>query len=130
MVEAVQHRATKIITQLKNKPYVERLKTLKLPSLVYQRRRGDMINMYKIKNGLVRLDSTKLFSPLKTYITRGHNQRIFKNCVTKTARKKSFSQRVVNNWNSLSSHVISSPTLNTFKERLDIFWKNHHYDVE
>ena len=36
-LEAVQHRATRIIPALKELPYQERLKTLKLPSLRYRR---------------------------------------------------------------------------------------------
>jgi len=27
-------------------------------------------------------------------------------------------------WNSLPDYVVSSPTLNTFKARLDRFWEN------
>ena len=40
-VEAVQHRVTKLIPTLRIE---DRLKSLKLPSLVYRRRRGDMSN--------------------------------------------------------------------------------------
>ena len=47
-VEAVKYRATKLIPELKDKPYDDRLKTLQLPSLTYRRKRGDMIQMYKI----------------------------------------------------------------------------------
>ena len=45
-VESVQRRATKMIYGLTNLPYQERLKTLKLPSLVYRRRRGNMIQIF------------------------------------------------------------------------------------
>ena len=130
MVEAVQHRATKLIPHLRDKPYEERLKALQLQSLVYRRKRGDMITMYKIINDQVRLDSYKLFTPLPTSASRGHDQRIFKCHATKRARTNSFSQRIVNDWNGLPNHVITAPTMNTFKERLDKHWKNHHYDVE
>ena len=130
MVEAVQHRATKLIPHLRDKPYEERLKALQLQSLVYRRKRGDMITMYKIINDQVRLNTHKLFTSLPTSSTRGHDQRIFKCHATKSARTNSFSQRIVNDWNGLPNHVITAPTLNTFKERLDKHWRNHHYDVE
>lgn len=42
-LESVQRRATKIIPALTNLSYGERLKKLRLPSLEYRRRRGDMI---------------------------------------------------------------------------------------
>ena len=50
-LEQVQMRATKILPSLKNKPYEERLKILKLPTLKFRRQRGDMIETYKILAG-------------------------------------------------------------------------------
>ena len=43
-VEKIQRRATKLIPELKDMTYTERLKKLKLP----RRRRGDMIQTFKI----------------------------------------------------------------------------------
>ena len=42
------------------------------------------------------------------------------------------SQLVMNNWNNLSNHVVSSSNANTFKNRLDSYWKYHpaRYDRE
>ena len=51
---AIQRVATKLVNGLNDKPYEERLKDLKLPFLVYTRKRGDMIQMFKVMNGLVR----------------------------------------------------------------------------
>ena len=56
--ETVQQRATKIIPELKDKPYEDRLKTLQLPSLTYRRKGGDMIQMYKIINKLAEKGET------------------------------------------------------------------------
>ena len=42
-------------------------------------------------------------------------------------RKFSFPNRIISLWNSLHSlpdYVVSSPTLSTFKARLDRFWEN------
>ena len=88
-----------------------------------------MIHMYKIKNGLVRLDTGKLFTPPKTSATRGHKQRVFKTHATKNVRRNSFSQRVVNDWNGLPNHVVYAPTLNTFKQQLDECWCDHRYET-
>ena len=44
-IEDVQIRATKMIPELRELPYTDRLKELQLPTLVYRRLRGDMINV-------------------------------------------------------------------------------------
>ena len=44
-VERVQRRATKQLPGMKDLPYPERLYILKLPTLVYRRARGDMIEI-------------------------------------------------------------------------------------
>ena len=41
MFEKFLRRATKIVTKINDLPYESRLRTLKLPTLVYRRRRGD-----------------------------------------------------------------------------------------
>ena len=40
-------------------------------------------------------------------------------------RANSFSNRIVNTWNSLTENVVSAPSLNTFKSRLNQCWKRH-----
>ena len=55
-LEAVQHRATRLIPNLCDLPYEERLKELKLPSLSYRRMRGDMVEVYKYCHGLYQVD--------------------------------------------------------------------------
>ena len=128
-VESVQRRATKLIHNLKDKPYQERLRILELPSLLYRRKRGDMILMYKIVKGLVRLESKELFTVWEESRTRGHNHKIFKEHAAKLPRKNNFSQRSVNDWNSLPIDVVNAPSIDAFKNRLDKFWSKHHYDI-
>jgi len=50
--EKIQKRATKLITSLKNKPYKERLMHLKLPTLKFRWRRGDMIEVFKLTHNI------------------------------------------------------------------------------
>ena len=87
----------------------------------------DMILMYKIMNGQVRLDKSELFMLAKIMNTRGHAQKVFKQHATKAPRINAFSVRAVNNWNALPSYVVGAPTINSFKHRLDKHWKNFHY---
>jgi len=51
-IENVQRRATKMIPGLHSLEYEDRLRKLKLPTLVYRRLRGDMIETFKVLNGI------------------------------------------------------------------------------
>ena len=61
-LEAVQRRATKMVAGLNDKSYEERLKNLDLPSLTYRQKRGDIIQVFKIVNGLVNINVESLFT--------------------------------------------------------------------
>ena len=128
-IESIQRRATRMIPELRDMSYGDRLKTLKLPSLIYRRRRGDMIQMFKIMKGLVRMETQDLFTPIENSKTRGHSSRVRKGKAVITQRRSSFSQRVINDWNSLPADVIDAPTLNAFKNRLDEHWENNMYET-
>ena len=127
LVEGVQRRATKLIPQLYDIPYEDRLRFTKLPSMEYRRKRGDMIECFKIMNGLVRMETTELFTPIPSSITRGHNKRVLRQKSNKAARAMSFSQRTIRDWNILPKNVVEAPSVNAFKNRLDIAWKDKVY---
>ncbi len=61
-LEAVQRRATKLITSLRNKSYEERLARLNLFFLEKRRLRGKIIECFKISKGFTNVDASKLFS--------------------------------------------------------------------
>ena len=47
-IENVQHRATRLVPGIKRKEYEYRVKTLRLTTLETRRKRGDLIQFYKI----------------------------------------------------------------------------------
>ena len=51
-IERVQRRATKIVPSLKNLTYTQRLERLNLETLEYRRRRADLLETYRILNGI------------------------------------------------------------------------------
>ena len=103
-VESVQRRATRILPELRGLDYEARLRSLKLPTLTYRRLRGDVINVYKYIHGIYRL-------PLADNMFEKHF----------------FSQRVVDVWNSLPDDVVTAPSLNMLKRRLDYHWRNETF---
>ena len=49
-IENVQHRATRLVPGIKRKGYKYRVKTLRLTTLETRRKRGTLIQFYKIRN--------------------------------------------------------------------------------
>jgi len=75
--------------------------------------------------GKEKLSSEQFFHLSSTgYQTRGHSLKIAKQRTRLDLRKHFFSQRVVNEWNSLPQHVIEASTVNMFKNRLDKYWQD------
>ena len=120
LLENVQRRATKLVGRLRDMPYEDRLKELKLTSLEDRRIRGDMILTYRLINGMEKVDYRKFFSLQDNhYNLRGHNQKIVKTNVRLDVRKYFFSKRVIDKWNSLTEYEISAPSTAVFKKRYD-----------
>ena len=126
-VERIQRRATRIIPSLNHLSYHDRLKHLNLPSLQHRRRRGDLIYLYQILKGVYDIDF-QLFTPSTSNITRGHTMKLFKHHMNSYARSKFFSNRVINDWNSLPQFIIDSPSINEFKLLLDRHFRNCLFD--
>ena len=55
-LERVQRRATSLLPHIRQLHYRDRLKILNLPSLVYRRVRGNMIEVYKFLHDLYTFD--------------------------------------------------------------------------
>ena len=128
-VERVQRRATKKVQELRHLPYQERLRVLKIPSLYYRRRRGDMIAVYQLLHGGLDLDPEDFFNRAFARDTRGHQWRLVKPRAASRIRRNAFSIRVINDWNNLPPTVVDADTLNQFKNRLDAHWTHIAYDI-
>jgi hypothetical protein len=126
IIENVQRRATRLIPSIRSLSYIERLQHLKLFSLAYRRRRGDMIRVYNILNGTEEIGKD-LWTYVAGGVTRGHSKKLVKVSCRKNIRLHSFASRIVNDWNGLPESVVSAPTLSSFKRQLDIFWEDSHY---
>ena len=73
------------------------------------------------------ITTTNLIQSVHDSTTRGHNYKIFKphsQCLT---RSIFFSNRVINDWNSLPTNIVNANSIN-FKSLLDEHWKNSFYN--
>jgi hypothetical protein len=131
-MEKVQRRATKLVPKLRKLPYNVRMKELNLYPLEVRRIRGDLIQTFKILKGLEDIDFNQLFVlATNATITRGHKYKLFKTRLEKglNLRKYFFSQRVIDNWNSLPPNVVEAKTVNQFKNRFDRHLKQSGYGI-
>ena len=124
-LENVQRRATRLVPSLKSLSYEERLRKLNLPTLVYRRARGDMIETFKILKIYDR-SVTPLFE-LNISRTRGNSFKLSKRRANKSVRSNFFSIRVVNMWNSLPNCVVEADSVIHFEILLDRFWQNAEF---
>jgi len=131
LLENVQRRATRQLSSIRDLSYPERLKTLNLPTLKYRRARGDMIETFKILNNIYDPKITTGLLPLTEETRTRHNtKKLKKNAHRKDIRKYSFTQRVVNIWNSLPSTVVNATSVQSFENRLDNHWRDQTFKFD
>ena len=128
-IEKVQHRATKLVPNLKDLPYPEQLKSLGLKTLAFRRKRNDIIQVFRILKGIDKPEPSHFFTESIT-LTRGHRLKLKKPRVDTRMRQHSFSQRVINVWNSLPSEAVECCTINSFKNALKKAWTNDPLQYE
>ena len=130
-LEKVQHRASKIPTELKNLPYEKRLEKWNLTTLEERRARGDIIQMYKVVRGHESFDwfTGPRFAPLTQTRSASKNcYRLEMENITAKARndfchfvstRENFFLNRVNNWNRVSISDTYPQSLNSFKAHID-----------
>ena len=131
-IERIQRRATKLVPELRDLPYITRLQQLDLPTLKYRRRRADLIETFRIMtnqhhiNGHCRCslcpDKQLLQLSANTY-TRGHQYKL-KTQIATGARRQFFSTRVTADWNSLTTDTVTAENINSFKSKIEKEWSN------
>jgi hypothetical protein len=119
LIERIQHRVTKMIPSLKHLSYEDRLSQSNLLTLEERRNRADLIEVYKMANGLSSVPLERMFKMNPDSRTRGHKWKLMKPHCALDIRRHFFSDRVINRWNSLHSSVVEAATLNSFKSRLE-----------
>ena len=122
MLEKVQRRATRMMVGNRDMTYERRLKYVGLTTLETRRERADLLEVYKILNGLEGVNEKDFFIR-DNRKSRGHAFKLFKKRVRLDIAKYSFSNRICNAWNSLPNAIVDSPSVNAFKNGLDNYLK-------
>ena len=129
MIERVQIRATKLVDGMGNMGYEERLRQLKLPTLKYRRKRGDMIEVFKHHNSYDKQALCPTFEP-RQRITRNNSRKVTERIPKDGSygcQTNSFYYRTTRVWNELPDLVVSAESIDAFKNKLDEHWEAQHY---
>ena len=112
-IEAVQRSFTRVINGMSDLNYEKRLKSLGMTTLFERRMRGDLIETFKILNGLNNYGSNffNLSERTNNLVSRPK----------KFTNIDFFGERVMHYWNKLPEHVKDKNNVNGFKNGLDKF---------
>jgi len=106
--------------------YEDRLKECGLTSLEDRRKRGDLIECFKIVNGFVDYGKTNFFSFTKdrhSLNTRSaEGGLLVPEKTTLDIRKNFFPCRVVTAWNELPLEIRMASSVNSFKNEYDLYF--------
>ena len=116
-IDKVQRRVSKMIPSISALTYEERLKRTGLISLENRRLRADLLEVFKILKGFVKVDPATHFS-MSDRRSRGHMLKLEKPRARLELRRHFFSNRVIDAWNSLPGHMVEATSTNMFKAAL------------
>ena len=103
VIESVQHRATKLVHSISNLSYEDLLKALDLTTFTERRKRGDMIQLFKIMYGADKFDRCNRFQIVRNQL-RGHCFKYFE----EIARQQNIFNRA-----QFTTFSIEQPTFGT-----------------
>ncbi len=111
--------ATKLVPEISNITYGDRLKEMESPTLEQRRERRDMIMLHKLVNKIDKIDKDDHLLPVRSQWLRGHGKKLKKGNSRTDQKKYSFTQRSVDMWNKLREEVVEAKNVHQMKEKLD-----------
>ena len=106
-------------------------KKTKVYSVMFRRLRGDLIETYKICNGLYDpVTTSTLFDVSSHDKTRSNGLKVNGINTVYNNFKHLFTNRIINVWNGLLAHVMMSDSVNSFKNHIDKLFKEHMYSLK
>jgi hypothetical protein len=118
-IERIQHRVTRLIPAFKKIPYEERLEKLRITTLETRRKRGDLIQLFKIFNNYEKVNLINKPKFVPSGRTQENNMRYLRETTKSDTRHNFLTNRSANLWNNLSNKATHSENINNFKAEID-----------
>ena len=106
--------------------YSERLKNLNLPTLVYNRARGDMIEIFKHFHSYDNCTLPETFRPQNRLSIKHDYQLVWKapKDGLRGPQPNFFYFQTIKTWNELPKEIVHAKSIDSFKNELDDAWKD------
>ena len=92
-----------------------------------------MIEVYKILHGVYDSKTTnKLFTlvPEFSITWKSNNLNLLKKRTNHNPFQNFFTNRIINTWNALPNDVVNAITVNSFKNKIDAYFRNYIYRTD
>ena len=122
-------KSSREIAGIEGLDYVARLKAIGLYSVQGRLLRTDIIKIWKSFRSEIDVGLSDLFEMARNVGTRGHSLKLSIPVCRSEVLRRSFAVRRVMLWNSLPREVVDSPSLDSFKRRLDVFLGDRLFEV-
>ena len=121
-IEKIQRRATKMIPEIRNHSYHQRIQDLDLISLVQRRLQGQLIEVLKYLIEFTTASARGLFAFDLNDRKRNNGAKLIVKHFNISVAQQFYPIKITSTWNVLPSEVVSSRTVNSFKNSLDKHW--------
>ena len=111
---------TRLIPALKRISYEERMNQMGITSLEVRRRRGDLIQIFKIFNEFEKVNLIESPKFLHSNRLQEHSMRYTREITTHDFRHNFLLNRSANFWNNLPKKAIESENTDKFKAEIDL----------
>jgi len=126
VLERVQRRAFRMISDMGHMSYDEKLQSLGVQTLEDRRRRGDAIEIFKTINGFNDVDPATWFNFVRDRHDLNTRSFVDNGIVPEKAslniRRNFFTNRAAKVWNSLPTDIKSATSVNAFKNGYDYYY--------
>ena len=128
-MEKIQRRETKMIPEIRNHSYHQRIQDLDLISLVQRRLRGQLIEVCKYLNRFTTAIARGIFDYDLNDRTRNNGAKLIVKHFNTSVAQHFYPITITTTWNALPNKVVTSRTVNSIKNSFYKHWAENPPNV-